>query len=92
VTIGSVRGITLRPLGQPFSQVIALEVESSLNATARVWAESLAGDQFLLTEHLSLQKGRQHCNFSCSGWPSGLYRLVFMLEQGVEVTNIIIVN
>jgi hypothetical protein len=92
VTIGSISGLALRPLGQPFSQVISLEVESSLTANARVWAESLAGDQFMLTEHLSLQKGRQHCNFSCSGWPSGVYRLVFMLEQGVEVTNIIIVN
>ncbi|MBU3698546.1 MAG: hypothetical protein FGM33_00850 [Candidatus Kapabacteria bacterium] len=92
VNIGSRPGITVTPLGQPFRGQISLAIESSEQTTGSVWAESLSGEQFLVAEHLSLQKGPQHCNFSCSRWSSGLYRLVFKLERGVEVTNIIIVN
>ncbi|MEY3387113.1 MAG: hypothetical protein RIR53_1924 [Bacteroidota bacterium] len=92
VTIGSRPGVMVKPLGQPFRDRITLAIESSEQTSGTVWAESLSGEQILVTEHLSLQKGLQHCNFSCSRWSSGLYRLVFKLERGVEVTNIIIVN
>ncbi len=92
VDVASRPGVFVDPLGLPFDEVIAVRITTSMATTARVWAESLSGQQFQLAEHLSLQKGSQHCNFSCSGLGSGLYRLVISHERGVEVTNIIIVN
>jgi hypothetical protein len=92
VDIGVRPGIYVTPLGQPFDDIVSIRITTPQATSARVWAESLSGQQFLLAEHLSLQKGSQHCNFSCSGLGSGLYRLVISHGNGVEVTNIIIVN
>lgn len=92
VDIGGRPGLFVDPLGQPFDEIVSLRITSSQTAYVRVWAESLSGQHFPLAEHLSLQKGSQHCNFSCSGLGSGLYRLVISHEHGVEVTNIIIVK
>ncbi len=92
VDIGSRPGMLVDPLGQPFDDIVSVRITTTQASHARVWAESLSGQQFPLAEHLSLQKGSQHCNFSCSELASGLYRLVISHEHGVEVTNIIIVN
>ncbi|MBU3678777.1 MAG: hypothetical protein FGM32_04110 [Candidatus Kapabacteria bacterium] len=92
VEVGTRPGVFVEPLGHPFASSLSVRVTASVATHARVWLESLSGQHFPLSEHLSLQKGSQHCNFSCSNLASGVYRLVVSHEYGVEVTNIIIVN
>ena len=92
VEVGPRRGLIVEPLGHPFTSSVSVRVSASVATHARVWLESLSGQHFPLSEHLSLQKGSQHCNFSCSNLASGVYRLIVSHEHGVEVTNIIIVN
>lgn len=92
VDVGVRRGVLVNPLGHPFSSSISVRVTATAATHARVWLESISGQHFPLSEHLSLQKGSQHCNFSCSSLASGVYRLIVSHEYGVEVTNIIIVN
>ncbi|MFM8771941.1 MAG: hypothetical protein ACKOE4_07990 [Candidatus Kapaibacterium sp.] len=92
VEVGTHGGVFVEPLGHPFTSNISVRITTSAALHARVWIESLSGQHFPLSEQLSLQKGSQHCNFSCSNLASGLYRLIVGHEHGVEVTNIIIVN
>lgn len=92
VDVGVRRGVLVEPLGHPFTSSISVRVTATAATHARVWLESISGQHFPLSEHLSLQKGSQHCNFSCSSLAPGVYRLIVSHEYGVEVTNIIIVN
>jgi hypothetical protein len=92
VSVGIRSMVRMEVLGQPVHEVLSLRIHSTTLTTSSLWAESLSGEQFPISEQLSLQKGSQHCNFSCSSWASGLYRLLLRHEHGVEVTNIIIVN
>ena len=92
VSVGTRSMVRMEVLGHPVHEVLSLRIHSTTLTTSSLWAESLSGEQFPISEQLSLQKGSQHCNFSCSSWASGLYRLLLRHEHGVEVTNIIIVN
>lgn len=92
VDFGLTPGIVIRPLGHPFRDVISVEVESSFTGVTSIYVESVDGQLFRLAERFTLQKGIQHCIFSCSGWTSGLYRLVFQHGAGTTEEKIIIVN
>lgn len=92
VEVGARRGVFVEPLRHPFTSSVTVRITTPTATHARVWIESLSGQHFPLSEHLSLQKGSQHCNFSCSNLASGLYWLIVSHEHGVEVMNIIIVN
>ncbi|MBC8125071.1 MAG: IgGFc-binding protein [Candidatus Kapabacteria bacterium] len=77
---------------QPSRETIEIDLEASQDMVVRVECETLSGQRITLDERFSLQKGLRHCNFSCSGWASGIYRLIFRHETGVADRLIIIVK
>lgn len=92
VKLGSLPQLGVNVLGQPSSETIAVELEASHDMDVTVDCETLGGQRFVVSEQFSLQKGIRHCNFSCSGWASGIYRLIFRHGIGVTERLIIIVN
>ena len=92
VSLGSRPRIAVKPLAHPYDEVVSLEVESTAETTIAIVMGTLSGEVFHVSERFTLQKGLQHCNFSCSEWASGLYRLV--IYQGADIVDrkIIIVN
>ena len=92
VLLGQVPRIHVRPLHQPSEDVVSLEVESNVEASIFIAVTTLSGEEFHAHERFTLQKGIQHCNFSCSDWTPGLYGLV--IYQGADIVDrkIIIVN
>jgi hypothetical protein len=92
VLLGQVPRIRVRPVQQPYEDVVSLEVESSVEASIFIAVTTLSGEEFHAHERFTLQKGIQHCNFSCSDWTPGLYGLV--IYQGADIVDrkIIIVN
>lgn len=92
VRLGAIPQLGVNVLRQPTSDVIGIELIASHDMDVLVECESLGGQRFVLSEQFSLQKGIRHCNFSCSGWASGIYRLIFRHGIGVTDRLIIIVN
>ncbi|MBK6290204.1 MAG: IgGFc-binding protein [Candidatus Kapabacteria bacterium] len=92
VKLGSLPSLGVNVLGQPASETFEVELEASHDMDISVYCETLGGQRFLVSEQFSLQKGIRHCNFSCSGWASGIYRLIFRHGIGVTERLIIIVN
>lgn len=90
VRLGSLPGITVLMGAQPMRDIIELAVEASEEMTVSVEAETLGGQRFMLSERFPLQKGLQHCNFSCSGWASGIYNLRIRHRTG-QADNLIII-
>ena len=77
---------------QPSRETIEIDLEASHDMVVSVECETLSGQRIILDERFSLQKGLRHCNFSCSGWASGIYRLIFRHDTGVADRLIIIVK
>ncbi len=92
VSFGNRAIAAAKPLAQPARDVVSIEIEASTEMDVQVLAEPLRGQRFIVNERISLQKGLQHCNFSCSGWASGVYRLIFRHNTGMTECQIIIVN
>lgn len=92
VRLGGRPGITTTVLGTPVRDELRLRIESSVQTTAQIRIETLTGQTFTLLEGFSLQKGVQHCNFSCSGWASGIYRVLVQGSFGETDCKVIIVN
>jgi hypothetical protein len=92
VKLGALPQLGVNVLGQPSSETIDVELEASHDMDITVECETLGGQRFVVSEQFSLQKGIRHCNFSCSGWASGIYRLIFRHGIGVTERLIIIVN
>lgn len=92
VTFGEVPRVTVRPLLHPFDDVVSLEVESTFETPISIVVQTLSGQEFFIPKRFTLQKGIQHCNFSCSDWMPGLYRLVIFSGADVLDRKIIIVN
>ena len=92
VKLGERASIVARVLQSPVRDVLSLEIESSAYTAVRITIETLTGQHFALVEGFSLQKGVQHCNFSCSGWASGVYRVLIHGDSGETDCKVIIVN
>jgi hypothetical protein len=92
VRLGAFPSLTVQTVRQPARDEIVVDVRADRDMTVDVHAEALGGQRFPVAERFSLQKGSRHCNFSCSGWASGVYRLVFRHDSGVAECQIIIVN
>jgi len=92
VRLGTGAVVTGRVLEQPVRETIRMELTADRDVQVNVECETLGGQRFLVAERFSLQKGVRHCNFSCSGWASGVYRLIFRHDSGVAECQIIIVN
>ena len=52
----------------------------------------LFGQVFLQEREILLEKGIKHVTFTCSGIPSGLYRLVVIHEHGQQGVPVMFVN
>jgi hypothetical protein len=85
VQLGQHPRIRVRPVQQPCEDVVSLEVESSHLASISMAILTLSGEEFRAYERFTLQKGIQHCNFSCSDWTPGLYGLV--IYQGADIVD-----
>ena len=92
ILLGQLPRVQVRPLQHPFDDVVSLEVESATETSVSVAIETLSGQEFQGRERFTLQKGLQHCNFSCSDWTPGLYRLVIYAGADIVDRKIIIVN
>ncbi len=92
VLLGQRPRVQVRPLQHPFDDVVSLEVESSTETSISIAVETMSGQEFQGHERFTLQKGIQHCNFSCSEWTPGLYRLVIYAGADIVDRKIIIVN
>jgi len=92
ITLGTIPTLRARLGAQPVSTSIEVELDASHDMDVTGFLESVGGQRIILPERFSLQKGRRHCIFSCSGWASGLYRLVLVHGAGVADLQIIIVN
>lgn len=92
VALGQLPVVSVKPLQQPSDDMVSLEVTSSIETSISIAVQTLSGQEFHIDERFTLQKGVQHCNFSCSDWVPGLYRLV--VYQGADIVDrkIIIVN
>lgn len=69
-----------------------IDLNASKNTDISIRASSIEGDQFEVVKKYSLQKGSQRCNFSCSGWSSGLYLLEIRHDTGVIHASFLIVH
>lgn len=79
-------------LTMPARENLVLRIDSEAATTVKITIETLAGQHFTLVEGFSLQKGVQHCNFSCSGWATGVYRVKVHGDSGETDCKVIIVN
>ena len=84
--------VAVRPLQHPFDDEVALEIESSVEITVSIAVQTLSGQEFHIPKRFTLQKGIQHCNFSCSDWVAGTYRLIISNGSDILDRKIIIVN
>lgn len=85
-------GIIATVLSMPVRDELVLRLESEAATALKITVETLTGQSFTLVEGFSLQKGVQHCNFSCSGWASGVYRVHVQGSSGETDCKVIIVN
>lgn len=85
-------GLTATVLSMPVRDELVLRLESEAATVLKITVETLTGQSFLLVEGFSLQKGVQHCNFSCSGWASGVYLVQVHGSSGETDCKVIIVN
>ncbi|MBM4178442.1 MAG: choice-of-anchor D domain-containing protein [Ignavibacteria bacterium] len=92
IALGVLPRVAVRPLKHPFQDEAVIEVTSNDELAVSVTIETLSGEQFCVFERLTLQKGIQHCNFSCSRWSRGVYALVIHRGEQVLDRKIIIVN
>jgi len=79
-------------LSTPVHDNLSLRLETEAPTRIRIAVETLTGQSFTLVEGFSLQKGVEHCNFSCSGWASGVYRVLVQGSSGETDCKVIIVN
>jgi hypothetical protein len=79
-------------LSIPVRDNLLLRLETEAPTSVRIAVETLTGQSFTLVEGFSLQKGVEHCNFSCSGWASGVYRVLVQGSSGETDCKVIIVN
>jgi hypothetical protein len=92
VSFDALPRVAIRPLQLPFDDVVTLEVESTAEITVSVVVQTLSGQEFHIPKRFTLQKGIQHCNFSCSDWVAGTYRLIISNGSNILDRKIIIVN
>ena len=79
-------------LGMPVQDNLLLRLETDAPTSVRIAVETLTGQSFTLIEGFSLQKGVEHCNFSCSGWATGVYLVRIQGSSGETDCKVIIVN
>lgn len=84
--------VSVTVLTVPVQDQLLLRLESEAPTSVRITVETLTGQSFTLIEGFSLQKGVEHCNFSCSGWASGVYRVLVQGKSGETDCKVIIVN
>ena len=92
IRLSSIPSITTTVMSMPVQEVLQLRLETSAPTTVSIAVKSITGQSFQLVEGFSLQKGVEHCNFSCSGWASGVYVVAIRSSSGETDCKVIIVN
>ena len=92
IRLSKLPSVTATVVRMPVQEELHLRLETTAPTTVSIAVESLTGQSFQLVEGFSLQKGVEHCNFSCSGWASGVYLVRIQGSSGETDCKVIIVN
>jgi hypothetical protein len=92
IRLSKLPSVTATVVRMPVQEELQLRLETSAPTTISIAVESLTGQSFQLVEGFSLQKGVEHCNFSCSGWATGVYLVRIQGSSGETDCKVIIVN
>lgn len=92
VNLGALPVVTAVVLDHPASEVIAVELQTTVDTEIRVHLWDVTGQRYQLADKFSLQKGTTQCNFSAYGVASGIYQLVIGYGNGETTLPIVLVK